>query len=216
MKKQNDVSVLCLEAFSKISATVTHEIKNTLSIINENAGYMSDLALLAGDDSGVPSQKVVDAAASIEKQVARSNRIVKNLNRFAHSGDTPISKANLSELLQLMIDLTSRQAASAAITVNLRCPGDIFVTTGLLQLETLIFYILQSFYDVAAAGSSLDIDVQLVGDDVEICHRGELQNHGFDSTLSWDKGLKLADYLGGNLSTNDTSVSLTFPCIYSE
>ncbi len=55
MKNTYEVDALCVEVFSRISAAVSHEIKNTLSIINENAGLLSDLALMAGEDGGVPT-----------------------------------------------------------------------------------------------------------------------------------------------------------------
>lgn len=34
----------CITTFSKVTATISHEIKNALSIINENAGLLVDLA----------------------------------------------------------------------------------------------------------------------------------------------------------------------------
>lgn len=93
MENKYDVDALCVEVFSKISATVTHEIKNTLSIINENAGMLNDFAIMAGEGGAVPSSQVDGATATIAKQVTRSNTIMLNLNRFSHSGDTPVRKA---------------------------------------------------------------------------------------------------------------------------
>ena len=73
MKNKYDVHALCVEVFSKISATVTHEIKNTLSIINENAGLLNDFTMMAGEEGGVPSGQVDSATATIAKQVYFAN-----------------------------------------------------------------------------------------------------------------------------------------------
>ncbi|MBW2430934.1 MAG: sensor histidine kinase, partial [Deltaproteobacteria bacterium] len=45
-----------LQFFSQISASISHEIKNVLAIINENAGLMEDFTLM--EDRGIP----IDAA----------------------------------------------------------------------------------------------------------------------------------------------------------
>ena len=36
-----------LQFFGKMTASISHEIKNVLAIINENAGLLEDLALMA-------------------------------------------------------------------------------------------------------------------------------------------------------------------------
>ncbi len=43
---------VCVQVFAKISAAISHEIKNTLSIINENAGLLEDFAQMADEDGG--------------------------------------------------------------------------------------------------------------------------------------------------------------------
>jgi K+-sensing histidine kinase KdpD len=168
MKSTYDVDALCVEVFSKISAMVTHEIKNTLSIINENAGLLNDFAMMAGEDGGVPSGKVDSATAAIAKQVTRSNIIMLNLNHFSHSGDTPVSQTNLQETLQLMVALTSRKAASQSVTVSIHCPDDIIITTSLLRFEALLFYVLDNLYDTASGESTLSIEAAVTRAEVHI------------------------------------------------
>ena len=55
--------------------------------MNENAGLLKDLAMMAGEDGGVPSRQIDGATATIARQVIRSNTIMLNLSRFAHSRD---------------------------------------------------------------------------------------------------------------------------------
>ncbi len=211
MKNTYDVDALCLEVFSKISATVTHEIKNTLSIINENAGLLNDLAMMAGEEGGIPSGQVDSATATITKQVARSNTIMLNLNRFSHSGNTPVSQANLQEILQLMVTLTSRKAASKSVTVSILCPGDITITTCLLPFEALLFYVLDNLYSIASGGANLCIEATVTGAEVHISFTNEQRpSSKFDNYIPGKKEQVLAQVLGGACEKIQDAVKITF------
>lgn len=211
MKSTYDVNALCVEVFSKISATVTHEIKNTLSIINENAGLLNDFAMMAGEEEGVPSRQVDSATATIAKQVTRSNSIMLNLNRFSHSGDTPVSQADLNELLQLMAALTSRQAASKSVSVSILCPDNIIITTSLLPFESLLFYVLENLYDIASGGATLCIEATVSGAEVHITFTDKEGPGGrFNNYIPGEKEQVLAKVLGVAFEGIQDAVKLTF------
>lgn len=211
MKNNYDVNALCVEVFSKISAAVSHEIKNTLSIINENAGLLNDLALMADEDGGVPSSHIEGATATIAKQVTRSNNIMLNLNRFAHSGDTPVSQANLKDTLKLIVALTSRQAASKSVTVDINCPDDISIKTCILHLQSLLFFVLDNLYDIAPGGTTLYIRTTVTGDEVHINFTDkEGTDPIFDKYIPGEKEQLLAKILKGACETIDGTFKITF------
>lgn len=153
----SSVDKVCLKVFGALTASVTHEIKNTISIINENAGLLKDLCDFAEEESGVPVEHVDAAADKMMKQVDRSNTILKNLNRFAHSGDNIPGQADLLDILSLMAALTSRFAAMQKISLKLECPSGIEVRTNLLIFESLLFTTLQSIYTACPVDSTLKI-----------------------------------------------------------
>lgn len=211
MKKKCNVDALCVEVFSKISAAVSHEIKNTLSIINENAGLLDDLAMMAGEDGGVPSNHVDAATATIAKQVTRSNSIMQNLNRFAHSGDTPVSQTNLRETLELMVALTSRKAASKSVEVSIHCPDDISIKTCLLPLHALLFVVLDNLYDIASGGTILCFEATETGDEINIdVTSKELPTAMFENYIPGEKELVLATMLEGSCERVQDSVKIVF------
>lgn len=148
---------ICVQVFAKIIAAITHELKNTLSIINENAGLLDDLAMLAEQAGGLPLERVQAITGTIMKQVDRSNLILKNMNRFAHSGDTSLAHADLSETLSLMVALTNRQAAMKNINVEVDCPPDLAIHTHLMHLEALIFLTLYTLFECSMEGTTLTI-----------------------------------------------------------
>ena len=53
-----------LQFFSQISASISHELKNVLGIINENAGLLEDLTLMA--ERGVPLDPVRLKAMTVD------------------------------------------------------------------------------------------------------------------------------------------------------
>lgn len=155
----NNTDRACVLVFAKISASISHEIKNTLSIINENAGLLEDFAHMTEEDSGVAVERIFAVTKTITKQVDRSNTIMKNLNRFAHSADTSLGHDNLEELLSLVVALTSRQADMRKIRTTLSCPSEIAVATHLISLESLVYLTLLTLFMSAEEGSDLAIDV---------------------------------------------------------
>ena len=158
MENRANSDEICLQVFAKALAATTHEIKNTLSIINENAGLLEDLATLADEDSGIPSGHIQSAVSTIMKQVVRSNMIMKNLNTFAHSADTPFAQVNLEQTLLLMIALTARQAAMKKIAVSAACPLELGIHTQVFSFESLVYLTLCRIYNAVASESTLQVE----------------------------------------------------------
>jgi phosphoglycerate-specific signal transduction histidine kinase len=154
-KSPRGVEAVCLEVYGMLSASVTHEIKNTLSIINENAGLIQDLCAMVEGDDGVPAGRVDASMQMIANQVNRSNVIMKNLNRFSHSNDRIPDQADLSETVTLLVALTSRFAAMRKVSVTTDCESGHVITTNVLTLYCLVFLILKTLYSLCLEDTTL-------------------------------------------------------------
>ncbi|SHO49128.1 sensor histidine kinase [Desulfopila aestuarii] len=212
MRNIESVDGLCLQVFGAISAMVSHDLKNTLAIINENAGLLDDLALMSGD-SGVPAERVQKAAAKVAQQVTRSNTIIKNLNRFAHSGDAPVARAAVSDILQLMADLTTRKAAMRSMTVMVQSDPDHQVELGLFQLEALCYQILVHLYTVAIAGTAVTITSHVSDEGLVIrfaVHTSDLSSLG---VFPGKEERVLLEALQGRCVVDEDAVLLTLPAV---
>ncbi|MCJ7596564.1 MAG: sensor histidine kinase, partial [Desulfobacterales bacterium] len=73
-----------LQFFGKISASISHEIKNVMAIITESAGLMEDLTVLAEKGMPIDPQRLKTHAGKIMTQIRRADEIIKNMNRFSH------------------------------------------------------------------------------------------------------------------------------------
>ena len=120
-----------------VCASLSHEIKNCLAIINENAGLMGDLALMAGQGRPVDPERQARIAAAVQKQVRRADQLVVQLNRFAHSGDVDRREVDLADTLTFAAALFERTASKAGKRVTVAIEAGLKVDTapmGLLQL----------------------------------------------------------------------------------
>lgn len=132
-----------LAFYSKVSASISHEIKNSLAVLNESAGYLEDVTLMAKKGMNVNMERLESLAGTMLKQVQRSNAIVNNMNRLAHSLDDPASQIDLNPLLELMISLSERTTVTRGFKVSAASSdAAVTITTHPFFLENLIWLIL--------------------------------------------------------------------------
>ena len=210
MENRANTDEICLQVFAKALAATTHEIKNTLSIINENAGLLEDLVSLAEEDSGVPSGHIQSAVSTIMKQVVRSNMIMKNLNTFAHSADTPFAQVNLEQTLLLMVALTARQAAMKKTAVSAACPPDLRLHTHLFSFESLVYLTLCRIYGVVASESTLQLEAVENNSMITISFSVHDQSSSLLDTVSDDES-SLAEKIGAVLAGEKDTFIIKLP-----
>jgi len=102
----------------KVTASLSHEIKNTLAIINESVGLMGDLLRKDAPDDWPQYSRFTNLIASIEEQVQRSADIVKRLNQFAHSMDKSLAELDLNETVRQTVLLAQRFATLRRVNLE--------------------------------------------------------------------------------------------------
>jgi C4-dicarboxylate-specific signal transduction histidine kinase len=161
-----------LQFFGRISASISHEIKNVLAIINENAGLLEDFAFMAEEGKPIDPERLKLMAAAIQKQIGRADHILKNMNRFANSIDESVTTVDLGHLLELVIALTERFAAMQQVKVDLLLPSDSpTITTAPFYLINLLCLGLD--FSMAAAGDDKRLELT-----IEKTEDGVLVNFG--------------------------------------
>lgn len=141
---ENKINIESLQFFGKIIASVSHEIKNVMAIINEKTGLLKDLASIAEKGSPIDPVRIQAVADEIKLQIKRGDTIVKNMNNFAHSADEPIQRVDLREMTSLIIMLSERFVSQMGVTLNLiSSDKNIIIKTNPFLLEFLIWDCLQ-------------------------------------------------------------------------
>jgi signal transduction histidine kinase len=148
-----------LQFFGSISASISHELKNVLAIVNENAGLLEDFTLMADRGKPIDPARLKMMAAAVKRQVGRADEIIKNMNRFAHSIDQTTLTVDLDQMFELFIALTARFAAMRGVKVDLQLPASP------LKIPTAPYYLMNLLWlclDFSMSASGDEKRVKLV------------------------------------------------------
>ena len=149
-----------LQFFGKMTASVSHEIKNVLAIINENAGLLEDLTLMAGRGKPIDPERLKKMAETVKSQIGRADGIIKNMNRFAHSIDQAITTVDLNETIELIIALTDRFATTRGVQIDFQLPDNpVKIQTATFLLMNLLWLCLD--FAMSAAGDEKRVELRV-------------------------------------------------------
>jgi C4-dicarboxylate-specific signal transduction histidine kinase len=150
-----------LQFFGKMTASISHEIKNVLAIINENAGLLEDLALLSDRGAAIEPQRLKNMSRVVMKQVSRADAIMKNMNRLAHSVDESIKTIDLNDILELVVALSHRFAAMRDVSVDPKLgENPMMVRTAPFVLMNLLWLCLDFAMDAAGEDKIVELVTQ--------------------------------------------------------
>ncbi|MFZ0133337.1 MAG: hypothetical protein WAK95_12400 [Desulfobacterales bacterium] len=193
-----------LRFFGKVTAAVTHDIKNSLATINENAGLLTDLAAMAARGKPLDPERVNALALRIMDQVKRADGLLKSMNQFAHSVDDAVRKVDLNETLRLLADLSVRQAAMSGATLMVQPSATpVEVETSPFALLNALFACLEVAMTAAGRGSSIELRPEKTAAGTCV-HFGPLPA---DAISDPEPGL--ADAIGARLIKNTAAKMLT-------
>jgi len=99
-----------LSFFGAITASLSHEINNSVAIITELSGLQEDLLLGAEQGRPIDNSKMLELSQRITSQVKKGRELIKRLNRFAHTVDNAIKDYDLREVLDQLAALAQRFA----------------------------------------------------------------------------------------------------------
>ncbi len=146
--------------FGTITASLSHEINNSVAIIAELSGLLQDLLAGAERDQTIDSDKVKDISQRITSQAKKCQEIIRRLNRFAHSTDETRTTFELGETLDQLVTLAQRFAfLKGARLENESRQEQIAVTGSPFSLQQAVFICIQ--LALAASGRDHTVTVAL-------------------------------------------------------
>ena len=156
---QGTANTLGLLFCGTMTASMSHEIKNALAIVNENAGLLDDLILLSEKGRPLNPERLKTLAGDIRRQVQRADSIVGRLNRFAHSAGQPVTTTDIKEILEFTAALAARMAAMKGVTIT------VADTTILLQarpfiVENLLWLCLKHLFAMSTGNQTVHLGAE--------------------------------------------------------
>lgn len=208
--------------FGRITAGVTHELKNVLAIINEASGLMQDLMALSGEKPAY-QDRFQKAFSSIKNQIQRGQNLIVKLNQFAHAPDTPAQTVDLCETAGNLAMLAQRFAALKNVSLKLAPPksaSSVQGTLNLVHFQMALFAAIECWLSVAAPGSEISIQIA----EVENCGAlrlacegnlplGSDPAAGLTAAEKWPLLLAAAAALGGSVAIDaqDPAILVRLP-----
>lgn len=149
----------------KVTASLSHEIKNTLAIINESAGLMGDLLGKDAPEDWPAYSRLTNLLASIEEQVQRSADIVKRLNQFAHSMDKSLADLELNETVRQTAILAQRFATLRRVNLETQLASNpLYLQSDPFRLLYVIFGFIERAINCSPRDSEVSVQTEQSGE----------------------------------------------------
>ena len=107
-----------LRFFGEMTASVSHEIKNRMAVINEQAGLLEDFLGMAERGKPLDPDRLKRLAENVKTQISMADDIIRTMNRFAHSADALWLDADVAAIPPLSAALARRLARGRNITLD--------------------------------------------------------------------------------------------------
>ena len=148
-------------AFSgAITASVTHELNNVYSIIDQTIGLLDDLLAVTSPDRPIEPEKLQRITEKIQAQTQRGVGIIKRLNTFAHSVDEPVREFEINQLVENLTELSRRFAnlKKAELEVEL-LPEEVNLVSNPFLLQQAIYLCYRQLLANAEKGHLVSVRV---------------------------------------------------------
>jgi C4-dicarboxylate-specific signal transduction histidine kinase len=151
--------------FGEVSAAISHEINNRMAVINEKAGLLTDLSIMMAQGKEIDVGRFEEQSKKIVEQVGLAKETIRNLNRFAHSVDVEHTRIEAAELIEFVVALYARKAASAEAKISLaESPESVTISSNPFFVETLIGRGIDVALSRVDEGRTVNIGVKATGE----------------------------------------------------
>lgn len=149
-----------LAFFGKVNASISHELKNVMAIISETAGLLGDLSEMARGGKPIDPEMLTSSTDSIVEEIQRGFSTIRQMNRFAHSVDTPVLSVDLMDILDLVRNLSGYLSFAGKTNLHTGEGTAAMAQTCPFILQAIIYQAVVQTFQHAGPGAQLDISVQ--------------------------------------------------------
>jgi signal transduction histidine kinase len=156
-----------LASIGQLAAGVAHEINNPLALINQAAGYIKDLFVIAKRYQ--TDEALMESVDCILDAGDKCATITKQLLGFARNVDTKIQKVNLREVISDVLIFHQKEAAYRNISVAVNMPKEnLEIETDPGKLEQILLNLVTNAFHAMEDGHSLEIQASSSNDEAVV------------------------------------------------
>lgn len=125
-----------LRYLGEMTASLSHELRNGLAVINEKNGLIADMMAMAARGKPPNEARLGQLAADVARRVREASEVCDRLSRLAHTADEPTRVVELGTIVELVTRLMARLARRSKVELVLEPadPVNVEVEPVLLQL----------------------------------------------------------------------------------
>lgn len=153
-----------LAFFGKVNASISHELKNVMAIISETTGLLGDLSEMARGGTPLDPDMLTSSTESIIEEIQRGFTIIRQMNRFSHSVDTPVVSVDLMEILDLVRNLSGYLSFAGKIKLHTGEGVTPMAMTCPFILQAIIYEAVARTFQNTGPGQELELSVQSQND----------------------------------------------------
>lgn len=190
-----------LSFFGRMTANLSHEINNVITIIGEVSGLLDDLLLLAEKGRPLDTEKLKSLSENIKRQTRRGKALITEMNFLGHSVDEPSMQVDLNLVAGHIESLARRIAERKGGVLEVRrFDRPVMAVCSPFDLLQSVFWCLDMALEAGAVSAPICIAVTAGGHGPSLSIRSAGFEHGArdQATLS---------HIGMLLSETDGTVT---------
>jgi signal transduction histidine kinase len=144
--------------FGSVTASISHDLNNTIAIIEQTVGLLDDLILECDDGGTVEKKQLQRIVEKIERQTKRGAAIIRRMNTFAHSVDDPEKDLELGQLVGEVIALATRMAERRRVRLEaIAAPENVPIKANAFQAQQAVYLSIRELVAVVPEGDKIAI-----------------------------------------------------------
>jgi len=173
-----------IEFMGRVTAGMTHELRNVLAVIGESAGLMEDLLAVSDSDSSRYREKLDRIITRILNQVQRGTALAAGLNRFAHSPESSGASLDFHEMLDQLTTVIAWLGREKRVSLRVRQGGPVKLAADPMKVQMVVFTALEAVVSLAPRVQSVELAAVRSGEGAAV----EMALEGAEGDLSqWER-----------------------------
>lgn len=199
-----------LAFFGAITASVSHELNNVISIIDQTAGLLGDLLYGAQNGRPIANERLMQIAESITRQTERGVGVIKRLNTFAHSVDYPGSEFEINQVVENLTELTQRFASLKKVQLKIHQSDEqIKIINSPFLIQQALFLCIRQLLSTAQKDSTITVSISEI--DSGACLQVEKEGTQTAENAQETNYLEtLMNQIGGTIETRSNAGNTLF------
>ncbi|MFH1724724.1 MAG: hypothetical protein ABII00_08890 [Elusimicrobiota bacterium] len=173
-----------LAFFGAVTASVSHDLNNTVATIEQTAGLLEDIILECAGSPTIDKQQAGRIAERIGRQSQRGAEIIRRLRAFAHSVDDPEREIELNEVVETVVALARRMADRKRIALERRSGQErLTIRNSAFRVQQALYISIQEAVTIAPEGGTVTLGTMRRDSTARICVEGACDTPGGELDL---------------------------------